>query len=125
MHEREIDQVIATKKPIRGEVPFTGTNGRRVYDYIFVPVIGPSGEVEAIAGTTARHHRTLRCRRRFAPQRERLRAFVNATTDVAYRMNADWTEMNVSSRARTSSWIHLRQTASGSSNTFIPRTSRG
>ena len=29
MHEREIDQVIATKKPIRGEVPFAGTNGRR------------------------------------------------------------------------------------------------
>ena len=40
MHDREIDQVVATKRPIRGEVPFTGTNGRRIYDYIFVPVIG-------------------------------------------------------------------------------------
>jgi PAS domain-containing protein len=37
-HAYEMDQVIATKKPIRGEVPFTGTNGRRIYDYIFVPV---------------------------------------------------------------------------------------
>jgi PAS domain S-box-containing protein len=52
MHDREIEQVKATRRPIRGEVPFTGTNGRRIYDYIFVPVIGPSGEVEAIAGTT-------------------------------------------------------------------------
>jgi PAS domain S-box-containing protein len=52
MHEREIDQVRATKEPIRGEVPFTGTNGRRIYDYIFVPVIGADGEVEAVAGTT-------------------------------------------------------------------------
>lgn len=52
MHDREIDQVIATKAPIRGEVPFTGTNGRRIYDYIFVPVIGADGEVEAVAGTT-------------------------------------------------------------------------
>ena len=25
MHDREIDQVIATRAPIRGEVPFTGT----------------------------------------------------------------------------------------------------
>jgi signal transduction histidine kinase len=33
-------------------VPFTGTNGRRIYDYIFVPVLGPDGEVVAIAGTT-------------------------------------------------------------------------
>jgi len=52
MHDREIEQVIATKQPIRGEVPFTGTFGRRIYDYIFVPVIGPDGEVEAVAGTT-------------------------------------------------------------------------
>jgi PAS domain S-box-containing protein len=52
MHDREIDQVRATKQPIRGEVPFTGTHGRRIYDYIFVPVIGADGEVEAVAGTT-------------------------------------------------------------------------
>lgn len=52
MHDREIDQVVATKQPIRGEVPFNGTFGRRIYDYIFVPVLGPTGEVEAIAGTT-------------------------------------------------------------------------
>ncbi len=52
LHDREIDQVIATKQSIRGEVPFTGTNGRRIYDYIFVPVLGSNGEVEAVAGTT-------------------------------------------------------------------------
>ncbi|QVL29930.1 PAS domain-containing protein [Telmatocola sphagniphila] len=52
MHDREIEQVIATKKPIRGDVPFSGTQGRRIYDYIFVPVLAADGEVEAIAGTT-------------------------------------------------------------------------
>jgi PAS domain S-box-containing protein len=52
MHDREIERVIATRQPIRGDVPFTGTHGRRIYDYIFVPVLGVNGEVEAIAGTT-------------------------------------------------------------------------
>lgn len=52
LHDREIEQVVATKQSIRGEVPFTGTNGRRIYDYIFVPVLGLDGEVEAVAGTT-------------------------------------------------------------------------
>lgn len=52
MHDREIEQAVATKQPVRGEVPFTGTNGRRIYDYIFVPVIGADGKVEAVAGTT-------------------------------------------------------------------------
>jgi PAS domain S-box-containing protein len=52
LHDREIDQVIATKMPIRGEVPLTGTFGHRHYDYVFVPVIGADGEVVAVSGTT-------------------------------------------------------------------------
>lgn len=52
MHDREIEHVKATKMPVRGEVPFNGTFGPRVYEYIFVPVIGSDGEVEAVAGTT-------------------------------------------------------------------------
>jgi PAS domain S-box-containing protein len=54
MHMREIAQVIETRQSIKGEVPFeaprTGIAG--VYEYIFTPVIGASGEVELIAGTT-------------------------------------------------------------------------
>jgi PAS domain S-box-containing protein len=53
MHEREIDEVVANRKSIRGEVSFPhATQGRRVYDYIFVPVINEIGDVEAVAGTT-------------------------------------------------------------------------
>ncbi|GAB3799716.1 hypothetical protein GCM10028819_23620 [Spirosoma humi] len=53
MHEREIDQVVVTRQPIRGEVSFPhATLGRRVYDYVFAPVFNEQGEVEAIAGTT-------------------------------------------------------------------------
>jgi hypothetical protein len=52
MHDREIDEVIRTRAPIRGEIPFSGTNGTRVYDYIFAPVFGAEGEVVAVAGTT-------------------------------------------------------------------------
>jgi PAS domain S-box-containing protein len=53
MHEREIDQVRTTKKSIRGEVSFPhAVLGKRVYDYIFTPVLNEQGEVEAVAGTT-------------------------------------------------------------------------
>lgn len=52
MHDREIEIVKSTKLPVRGEVPFTGTFGRRDYDYILVPVLGADGEIEAVAGTT-------------------------------------------------------------------------
>lgn len=52
MHDREIDRVIRTKQEVRGEVPFKSAAGTRIFEYIFVPVLGDGGEVEAIAGTT-------------------------------------------------------------------------
>jgi PAS domain S-box-containing protein len=53
MHEREIDEVVATKKTIRGEVSFPhATLGKRIYDYVLAPVLNEQGEVEAVAGTT-------------------------------------------------------------------------
>lgn len=53
MHEREIDQVVATRKSIRGEVSFPHAQlGKRIYDYIFAPVFDEEGNVAAIAGTT-------------------------------------------------------------------------
>ncbi len=52
MHDRELRQVIETRQPLRGEVPFEGAHGLRIYEYIFVPVIGADGEVVAVAGST-------------------------------------------------------------------------
>ena len=53
MHEREIDDVVANKRSVRGEVSFPhATQGKRVYDYILVPVLDNDGTVVAVAGTT-------------------------------------------------------------------------
>ncbi len=53
MHEREIDQIVADQQPVRGNVSFPhATLGKRVYDYILVPVFAADGTVEAVAGTT-------------------------------------------------------------------------
>jgi PAS domain S-box-containing protein len=53
MHMREIQEIVRTRKPVRGEVPFTGESGiSGVYDYIFKPVLNRTGEVSIIVGTT-------------------------------------------------------------------------
>lgn len=52
MHNREIDIVRQTKALIRGEVPFNGTFGKRIYEYIFAPVFNDDGEVVSVAGIT-------------------------------------------------------------------------
>ncbi len=81
LHDREIDQVIATKAPIRGEVPFTGTLGLREYDYIFAPVLDRDGEVEAVVGTT----RDVTHRRQEEAEREQLLARERAARNEAER----------------------------------------
>ncbi len=83
MHDREIDQVRVTRQPIRGEVPFTGTNGRREYDYIFVPIIGADGEVEAVAGTTRDVTERKETERQLRESEERS-AFVRRSSGVGF-----------------------------------------
>lgn len=80
MHDREIDTVVATRRPIRGEVPFTGTNGRRIYDYIFAPVFGANGEVEAVAGTTRDITEMVQARETVAERRAELERLVSERT---------------------------------------------
>jgi PAS domain S-box-containing protein len=58
LHDREIDQVVATRKAVHGEVTFEGATGRRVWEYVFTPVLGAGGAVVAVAGTA--HETTMR-----------------------------------------------------------------
>jgi len=91
MHDREIEQVKATKAPIRGEVPFNGAFGRRIYDYIFVPILGPDGEVEAVAGTT----RDVTERKQFEEELRdselRFRTITNASPQMVWTALPDGT----------------------------------
>ena len=51
--QRQIQEVIVTRKPLRDHTPFTGPAGEtREYEYIFVPVLAANGQVEAVAGST-------------------------------------------------------------------------
>ncbi len=50
-YEREIEQVITNKRPVRGEVSLLTRVGTRSFDYIFFPVLSGKGEVQVVAGT--------------------------------------------------------------------------
>ena len=113
MHDREIERVIATKQAIRGEVPFNGTGGRRIYDYIFAPVLGPTGEVEAIAGTTRDVTDRTNMADALRQSEERFRALVNATSYVVYRLTPDFAHLRqidgkgftMDNAASTAEWL--------------------
>jgi diguanylate cyclase (GGDEF)-like protein/PAS domain S-box-containing protein len=51
--DRQVRLVVQTRQHVRGEVRFPLPSGREdVYEYIFVPVLGDDGAVEAVAGTS-------------------------------------------------------------------------
>ena len=92
MHMREIAQVIATKRSIKGEVPFkaplTGVFG--VYEYIFTPVIAKNGEVESIAGTTRDVTDRKRTEDEIRHRGEQFQTLLNAAPLGVYLVDADF-----------------------------------
>ena len=96
MHDEEIERVIATRAPIRNDVPFHhSTLGWRIYDYIFIPVLGPDGTVEAVSGTTRDVTDRKRQEEALRRSEQRLGAMVDASSDVIYRLSPDWRQVEV------------------------------
>jgi PAS domain S-box-containing protein len=73
--QRQIEEVFQTGKPLFDETPYVSPTGAGGYfEYIFVPVFTPEGEVEAVAGST----RDITRRKRAEDDRERLLKQVEA-----------------------------------------------
>lgn len=91
--QQQIKQVIHSRQPLRDETPYTSASGTRAYEYIFVPVFGAGGEVEAVAGSTREITERKQSEERLSASEERYRVLVTANSDVVYRMSADWSEL--------------------------------
>lgn len=95
MHEREIDEVVATQKAIRGTVTFPHAQfGTRFYDYIFTPVLNAANEVVAVAGTTRdvtdfkqAEERLLEQKQQLDDSLERFNLINRATQDAIWDWN--------------------------------------
>jgi PAS domain S-box-containing protein len=82
--QRQIQQVIDTKTRVSDETPFTSGTGTRFYEYIFVPVLGPSGEVEAVVGST----RDITGRKQVEEATKRRAAQLERLAEIATRISA-------------------------------------
>ena len=53
LHQRQIEEVVRTGRPVRDDNAYVATNGETGhYEYIFTPVLGEGGAVEAVVGVT-------------------------------------------------------------------------
>jgi PAS domain S-box-containing protein len=71
--QRQIQEVIQTAKPVRDSTPYTGAKGESgYYEYIFVPVFGVTGQVEAVTGSTRDITEHVRMKEALAASEQRL-----------------------------------------------------
>ncbi len=90
---RQILEVVASGTSRRDETLYTSSKGTRAYEYIFMPVFGEDGNVEAVAGSTRDITARKQTEDALRESEQRHRALINATSDIVYRMSADWTTM--------------------------------
>ncbi|MGF1939579.1 MAG: PAS domain-containing protein [Nostoc sp. ChiQUE02] len=81
--QRQIQEVITTRQPLKDETPYTSAFGTRAYEYIFVPLFDVEGAVSAVAGTT----RDITDRKRSEAEREQLLQREQAARETAERAN--------------------------------------
>ena len=82
--QKQIQQVIDTKARVSDETPFTSAIGTRFYEYIFVPVLGPDGKVEAVAGST----RDITERKQVEETTRRRAGQLQRLAEIATRINS-------------------------------------
>jgi len=92
--QQQIQQVIATRQPLKDETPYTSAFGTRAYEYIFVPLFATDGAVEAVAGTTRDISDRKQAEEALRQSEERFRVLVSASSNVLYRMSPDWSAMH-------------------------------
>jgi len=78
--QRQIQQVIDTRKSVRDQTPFTSPEGHAgYYEYIFAPVLDEAGGVKAVAGSTRDITEQISAARQIEEDRRRWRALLEQT----------------------------------------------
>ena len=80
--QRQIEEVITNRRPLKDETPFTSAFGTRQYEYIFVPLFAADGAVEAVAGVTRDITERKQEEQAIREREERFRALLDKGTDM-------------------------------------------
>lgn len=86
--QRQIQEVVDTREPLQDETPYTSRIGERMYEYLFFPLFGEAGKVEAVAGVTRDITDRRRAEAALRESEERFRQFAENSADVFWILDA-------------------------------------
>ncbi|MEH2178399.1 YlcI/YnfO family protein [Nostoc sp.] len=96
--QQQIQQAIATRQPLKDETLYTSAIGTRTYEYIFVPLLGINGVVDAVAGVTRDITNRRLAEQALRQSEEQTRNILESFTDAFFALDENWqfTYMNPS-----------------------------
>jgi PAS domain S-box-containing protein len=96
--QQQIQQVIATRQPIKDETPYTSAIGTRAYEYILVPLLGINGAVDAVAGVTRDITERKRVEQALHQSEKQARNILESIAEAFFALDENWqfTYMNPS-----------------------------
>ncbi|WP_246276865.1 PAS domain-containing protein [Microcoleus asticus] len=89
-HQQQIQQVIATRQPLKDESLYTSAIGRRAYEYIFVPLLGINGAVEAVAGVTRDITERRRAEQALRQSEQQTRNILESIAEAFFALDENW-----------------------------------
>ncbi|MFN6566861.1 PAS domain S-box protein [Dendronalium sp. ChiSLP03b] len=88
--QQQIQQTIATCQPLKDETLYTSTIGTRTYEYIFVPILGINGAVDAVAGVTRDITERKQVEQALRESEEQSRNILESITDAFFALDENW-----------------------------------
>lgn len=89
--QRQIQEVIETRHSLQDETPYTSKVGERMYEYLFFPLFGEGGNVDAVAGVTRDITDRRRAESALRASEERFRNVADNIPQVIWTNDGDGT----------------------------------
>ena len=87
--QRQIQKVIETRRPVKDETPYTSAQGRRMYEYLFFPLIGENGSIEGAGGVTRDITERKQAEQSLRNSEERFRSLADHVPQLVWTNEAD------------------------------------
>jgi len=88
--QHQIQQVIETCQLLKDETPYTSAIGTRTYEYIFVPLLGINGAIEAVAGVMRDITDRKRVEQALRHSEEQTRNILESIAEAFFALDENW-----------------------------------
>ena len=85
----QIQKVIQTRRPLKGETPYTSAEGTRMYEYLFFPLIDEKGSIEGVGGVTRDITERKHAEESVRNSEERFRSLADHVPQLVWTNDAD------------------------------------